>query len=86
MIGVLAYRPILDPLALHDQWYWLMPPLALLISLAYKAVRVPGRAGRFDARLFIKQAAIMAIQVIAAISLLYAGAIVIVGQLLERIT
>ena len=88
-VGVLAYRPLLDPLALHDQWYLLMLPLAVLLSLGYKAIRVPDRPGgdgRFDTRLFVKQGLVMSAQVIVTISLLYAGAILIVDHLLERIT
>lgn len=36
----LAWRPFLDPLDLHAYWYFLLVPLALGISIAYKAVRV----------------------------------------------
>jgi hypothetical protein len=35
----LAWRPFLDPLNLHEWWYALLVPLALGISVAYKAVR-----------------------------------------------
>jgi hypothetical protein len=35
-----GYRPFLDPLQIHDQWWLTLIPLALLISVAYKAVRV----------------------------------------------
>lgn len=37
---LLAYRPLIDPLDLHQVWFLLLAPLALLISMAYKAVRV----------------------------------------------
>lgn len=40
MTRLLAYRPLIDPLDLHDVWFLLLIPLALLISIAYKAVRV----------------------------------------------
>ncbi len=36
----LAWRPFLDPLDLNAYWYFLLIPLALGISIAYKAVRV----------------------------------------------
>lgn len=85
-VGVLAFRPLLDPLPLHDAWYWLMPPLAVLLSVGYKAVRTPGRGGAFDARLFLRQAAVMSVQVVAAIAMLYAAAVLLVAVLLERIT
>lgn len=35
-----GYRPFLDPLRVHDEWWLTLIPLALLISVAYKAVRV----------------------------------------------
>ncbi len=38
---MLAYRPFLDPLPLHDLWWVTILPLALGISAAYKAVRIP---------------------------------------------
>ncbi len=40
MIHLLAYRPLIDPLDLHHVWFLLLLPLALLVSIAYKAVRV----------------------------------------------
>jgi len=39
--ALLAWRPFLDPLTLHDHWYVLLIPLALGIAITYKAVRVP---------------------------------------------
>ncbi|MDX2116469.1 MAG: hypothetical protein SFZ24_12740 [Planctomycetota bacterium] len=41
MNHLLAYTPFLDPLDLHDAWWITILPLALGISLAYKAIRVP---------------------------------------------
>ncbi len=38
---VLAWRPFLDPIHIHDHWYLLLVPLAIGIAIAYKAVRVP---------------------------------------------
>lgn len=34
------WRPFLDPIDLHDRWWLTIIPLALGISIAYKAVRV----------------------------------------------
>ncbi|MEX2673019.1 MAG: hypothetical protein WD294_13020 [Phycisphaeraceae bacterium] len=39
--AVLAYRPFLDPLDLHDHWLWLLPPLAFVIALVYKTLKLP---------------------------------------------
>jgi len=45
MTWLLAYRPFIDPLDLHDAWFFLLLPLAFFVSMAYKAVRVPTMAG-----------------------------------------
>lgn len=37
---ILAYRPFIDPIDLHRFWFVLLVPLALFMSIAYKAVRV----------------------------------------------
>lgn len=38
--GTLAWRPILDPLDLHRQWFLLLVPLAFGIAVTYRAIRV----------------------------------------------
>ncbi len=40
MTHILAYTPFLDPLNLHDAWWLTLVPLALGISVVYKAVRL----------------------------------------------
>jgi hypothetical protein len=40
MLHVLAWRPFLDPIPIHDIWYLFLIPLSFLISVAYKAVRM----------------------------------------------
>lgn len=40
----LAWRPLLDPITMHDHWYVLIVPLAIGIAITYKAVRVPDPA------------------------------------------
>lgn len=37
----LLFRPFLDPIELHGLWWVLLFPLALGISVVYKAVRLP---------------------------------------------
>ncbi len=44
---VLAWRPFLDPIQIHDWWYLLLIPLALGISLTYRAVRQTSMDGYF---------------------------------------
>ncbi|MEO1009467.1 MAG: hypothetical protein AAFX79_12970 [Planctomycetota bacterium] len=40
MSAVLAWRPFIDPIDAHSVWFLLLLPIALLVSLAWKAVRV----------------------------------------------
>jgi len=35
-----AYTPFLDPLDLHDQWWFTLIPIAFFVSMAYKGVRM----------------------------------------------
>lgn len=34
------FRPFLDPIELHQWWFLLLIPMALLVSMTYKAVRL----------------------------------------------
>jgi hypothetical protein len=36
---ILAWRPFLEPLDLHDHWPWLMFPLVLVVSVVYRTLR-----------------------------------------------
>jgi hypothetical protein len=54
-----GYRPFIDPIDLHRFWFVLLVPMALLLSLAYKAVRVP------DIKDLPRQVAVMTVQVVA---------------------
>lgn len=38
---MLAWRPFLDPLAVHGWWYLFLFPLVIGISVTYKAIRLP---------------------------------------------
>lgn len=40
VVGDLPWRPFLDPIDLHNSWYWLLIPMAFGISVVYKAVRM----------------------------------------------
>lgn len=60
----LAWRPFLDPLNLHEYWWAFLLPLALGISVAYKAIRVADMAD------YPRQVAIMTGQIVLAMILL----------------
>jgi len=63
-----AWRPFLDPLNLHAYWWAFLFPLALLISVVYKAVRSPTPGA------WARESAIMTAQIILAMILLGAAA------------
>lgn len=76
---ILAYTPFIDPLNANDWWFLLLFPLALGISVAYKAVRV------LDMKIFARQVVIMTVQIILAMIALGFGAYLFVEQVLPRI-
>ena len=56
-----AWRPFLEPLDLHEQWMWLIIPVALAIAIVYKTLKLP------DLRQLPWQAARLAAIIIAAL-------------------
>jgi hypothetical protein len=69
MLGLLAaWRPFLDPLNLHAYWWAFLFPLALLISVVYKAVRAAGPAE------WMRETVVMTAQIILAMIMLGAAA------------
>jgi hypothetical protein len=74
-----GWRPFLDPLDLHAYWWVFLAPLALGISVAYKAVRVPSLEG------YGRAVAIMTVQIILAMVLLWLASFLFVGYLLPLI-
>lgn len=79
---MLAWRPFLDPIDAHGYWWAFLLPLALLISITYRAVRtnaVPGGA------VYWKQVFTMTFQIVAAMVALGAASYVLVEWVLERV-
>ncbi|MFP4144909.1 MAG: hypothetical protein ACLFV3_07160 [Phycisphaeraceae bacterium] len=64
LINLLAWVPFRDPMPLGPYWLWLLLPLALGISVAYKAVRVR------DVDQLPRQAAVMTTQIIVFLGLI----------------
>ena len=58
---LLAWRPFLDPIDAHGWWYLLLVPLALGISVVYKAVRVSTLDG------YWKQVIVLTAQIVIGI-------------------
>ncbi len=68
----LAYRPFLDPIDISGWWWWLVIPMVFLISMVYKAIRVP------TMRRYWRQVVKMTVQVMVVMVLMCIGLYVIV--------
>lgn len=60
----LAWRPFLDPIDLHGEWFLLLAPLAFGIAVTYRAVRV----NTFER--YWSKTLVLTVQIIAAMVLL----------------
>ncbi len=76
---VLAWRPFLDPLSLQRHWFWLLIPLAVGVSMTYKAVRLDSLEH------YWRKVMIMTTQLIVAIIAMGAAAFVVVEYVLPII-
>lgn len=74
----LAWRPFLDPLNAHGAWWAFLIPLAFLIALTYRAVRLPEPGGI----LYWRQVLVMTVQIVAAMILLGVAAFLFIEHLL----
>lgn len=79
MSFTLAWRPFLDPLPIEDGWFLLLIPLALLVSMGYKAVRVG------DMSRYWREVAVMTVQVILAMILLWIAAYLVIFRIVPLI-
>jgi hypothetical protein len=73
------HRPFIDPLTIDAGWFYLLIPLSLCISVAYKAVRV------HDIRTLPRQALAMSMQLILGIIAIGALAYIVIEKLLPLI-
>lgn len=72
-----AWRPFLEPIDLHEHWWWTLLALALGISIAYRAVRVDTFVG------YWKRVLAMTIQIVGGMMLLAALVYVVVEVLVR---
>lgn len=68
----LPWRPFVDPIDMHSTWYWLLLPMALGVSVVYKAVRVQSMERYWSQVLY------MTVQIVIAMILLGATTYVVV--------
>lgn len=78
----LAWRPFLDPLSLNAYWWAFLVPLALGVSVSYRAVRMKDLS---SLRAFARQVLVMTWQIVAAMVMLGAGVFVFLEYVLPRI-
>lgn len=64
---VLAWRPFLDPLDLHNSWWMLLVPLSFGIAVTYRATRV-ATFERFWVKAFILTAQIVLSMVLLGVA------------------
>jgi hypothetical protein len=76
---VLAWRPFLDPVNLHEYWWAFLVPLSVGVSFTYKAVRVN------HMRELPRATLLMSAQVILAMVLLGVAAFILLEFVLPRI-
>jgi undecaprenyl pyrophosphate phosphatase UppP len=76
---LLAYTPFIDPIDAHRYWFLLLIPMALGVSIAYKAVRLN------DLSRFWRQVGIMTVQIIGGIVALGAAGFVVIQYLLPAV-
>lgn len=69
MTVILGYTPFLQPLDVHDQWWFLLLPMALFISMAYKGVRMRD----LSARAYWRAVLVMCGQIVLALVALAIG-------------
>lgn len=72
---ILGYRPFLDPIDANGVWWLMLPPLALLIAVVYKALRLPSLKG------YAMRVLVMAAQIVVAMILLGAGAYLLIQHI-----
>jgi len=75
----LAYRPFVDPIDAHRLWFLLLIPLALGVSITYKAVRT------VDMRTYWRQVALMTLQIVFGIIALGAASYLVIQHLLPAV-
>jgi len=77
--SLLAFTPLLDPLDIHESWWITLVTLALGISIAYKAIRLP------DLSRFWRGVLIMTTQITLGMVALSAAVYIVVELIVHRL-
>lgn len=78
----LAWRPFLDPLNVHDSWWWFLIPMAFGISVVYRAARLRSLDKYWNSVLMMTIQIVLAMTLLAVASYLFV--IVYVRFIAER--
>ncbi|MDZ4829643.1 MAG: hypothetical protein SGJ09_05515 [Phycisphaerae bacterium] len=77
---ILAHIPFVEPLPLaHRFWWLLIVPLAIGVSMAWKAVRVPSLGD------YWRQVASMSVQIVLGVAGIAVGLFVLIQVVLPRL-
>jgi len=76
---VAGYTPLVDPLDAQDVWWVLLVPLAVLISVAYKAIRLS------TLEHFVREVLVMTTQVLLGMVALGAAVYVLIAVIVPTI-
>ena len=76
---VVGWRPFLDPIDIHRSWFLMLLPMSFLISMAYKAVRLP------DLDTYWRSVLVMTMQIIVGMIALGLGFFILIQYVLPRI-
>jgi hypothetical protein len=63
-------RPFIDPMNVHELWWWTLVPLAFFVAVAYKAVRVAPTLRPMPWRPYVRGVVMMTVQVVVGMMLL----------------
>ncbi len=76
---VLAYTPFVDALAVHNEWYLLIIPIAFFIAIGYKAVRC------YDMKNYPREVFIFTMQILIGLGILAVIATALITVLIPMI-
>lgn len=80
MQPLLAYTPFLQPLNLHESWWFTLIPVAWFLAMAYKGVRLR----ELSSRVYWRAVAVMSAQIVVGLVGLAAGLYAFIEWIVPR--
>jgi prolipoprotein diacylglyceryltransferase len=78
-MSTLAYTPFIDPLAVHNEWYLLIIPIAIFIAIGYKAIRTT------DMKQYPREVFVFTMQILIGLGLLAAALTFVITVLIPML-